>query len=251
MEIAQNDDWAGYFLAQGHPAAAPLGRGMEGIVYDLGDRLVGKVWFQRTAADLRLTREFYEELAAGDIPFATPRITGIAEVSGHALTTERRLPGTPLLTLLQQGRAPLAAAHEATLAAVTGLAAAPAGPASHSLPVLNETSALWAGRDTWGTALGALLQRRTAPHVELLRSRVSRFDEKLARTLELLDRLPGGPHRIVHGDICPENILVDDNFHITALIDWSFFSTAGDNAFEAAVSAGIFDMYGPARPTTR
>ena len=76
-------------------------------------------------------------------------------------------------------------------------------------------------------------------HIEVLRARVTNFDRKLARVHRLLEQVPPSPDRILHGDLVPANILVDDEFRVTALIDWSFLTTAGDHAFEASVTAGI------------
>ncbi len=36
-----------------------------------------------------------------------------------------------------------------------------------------------------------------------------------------------------------------DGRQAAALLDWGFYSTAGDNTFDAALAAGFFDMYGP------
>src|SRR5690606_30400845 len=71
------------------------------------------------------------------------------------------------------------------------------------------------------------------------------FDRKLDSVLSLLHSLPDVEPQFVHGDICPENILVDSSGAPTALLDWGFFTTAGDNSFEASCAAGFFDMYGP------
>jgi aminoglycoside phosphotransferase (APT) family kinase protein len=57
--------------------------------------------------------------------------------------------------------------------------------------------------------------------------------------------LPRLPEAIVHGDLCGVNVLVDDALGPLAVLDWGFLSTAADPRFEAAVSAGIFNMYGP------
>jgi aminoglycoside phosphotransferase (APT) family kinase protein len=38
---------------------------------------------------------------------------------------------------------------------------------------------------------------------------------------------------------------VDDTGRPTAVLDFGFFTTAGDPAFEAAVTAAVWDMYGP------
>ena len=240
-----DDRWVRYFRAHGHPAATELGRGMEGVVYDVGDGLVAKVWFQRGRDDLLLTQEFQKELSAQDLPYATPLITGVTEVDGHAVTYERRLPGTSLQTLIRQEQIPQALAREAALTAVTALARTEAGPAARALTVLDETTPLWAGHERWPQALAALVERRAAAHADVLRARITDFDRKLARVEHLLERVPPASDRIVHGDIIPANVLVDATFRVTALIDWSFLTTAGDHTFEASVAAGVFDMYGP------
>ncbi|WP_158849571.1 phosphotransferase family protein [Saccharothrix deserti] len=245
MTTTPDDHWVDYFRAQGHPTATQLGRGMEGVVYDVGEGLVEKVWFQRRRDDLLLTQEFQKELAAQDLPYATPVILDVREADGHAVTLERRLPGTSLLTLMQRERIPRALAHEAALTAVTGLARTEAGPAARALTVLDETTPLWSGHEHWTQALAALVRRRAAAHAEVLRARITDFDRKLERVERLLECVPPGPDRLVHGDIIPANVLVDDAFQVTALIDWSFLTTAGDHAFEASVATGVFDMYGP------
>jgi aminoglycoside phosphotransferase len=49
---------------------------------------------------------------------------------------------------------------------------------------------------------------------------------------------------VVHGDICPPNVLMDGQ-RVAAVLDWGFLSTAGDSTFEASLAAGFFDMYSP------
>ena len=54
----------------------------------------------------------------------------------------------------------------------------------------------------------------------------------------------------MHGDLIPANVLVDEAGRPSAVIDFGFLTTAGDPAFDAAVTASIFDMYGPAARAT-
>ncbi|MEJ7690534.1 MAG: phosphotransferase [Nocardioidaceae bacterium] len=60
-----------------------------------------------------------------------------------------------------------------------------------------------------------------------------------------LGRLSRVPPALVHGDLVPQNILTA-NGRPTAVLDFGFLSTIGDPAFDAAITASISDMYGPA-----
>jgi phosphotransferase family enzyme len=201
----------------------PLAVGMEGAVYRLGDGRVAKVWSRRTTAELVRLKAFYDEL---ELPFGTPRFEEIREVDGSAVTIERELAGGPPSSV------------EPLLAVLEGLAAAPGGSALRELPVLDEPGAAWAG--SWPATLAGLIERRVARFGDQLRAAVPGFDALLRRLVARIGELPHEA-RVVHGDIVPANILVEP----LALLDFGFLSMAGDPAFDAAVAAGIWDMYGP------
>ena len=74
FEQVHSAGWVAHFVQVGYPDARPLAAGVEGAVYDLGDGTVAKVWAHRRRADLQLWRAFYDDLAAGGLPFATPEI---------------------------------------------------------------------------------------------------------------------------------------------------------------------------------
>ncbi|KAB8164358.1 phosphotransferase [Streptomyces sp. 3MP-14] len=249
---------------------------MEGTVYRLADGLVGKVWSNgRTAAEARRFAAFHAELAAQRLPFATPEPVAVRERDGLVVTVERELPGVPLS---EAGLGP-AVGHAAVVEVVTALGATTAGPAARSLPALGEAVPLWAGHSSWPEALAALVERRAAagrpalaralswatarpgagagsvagpgpgadPGADAASDRRAGQDAVPASVLARLRALPpvDGPARVLHGDICPPNILVDNDGRVVGLLDWGFLSTAGDNAFDAATAAGFFDMYGP------
>ncbi len=212
------DRWLRHFAG-----AEPLAAGMESAVYRLGDGRVAKVWARRSTAEVARLKAFYDEL---ELPFATPVIGEIREVDGACVTFERELAGAP------------ASSIESLLEVLEGLASARGGPALRELPVLDEPSAAWAG--SWPATLAGLIERRVARFGDQLRAAVPGFDALLGRLLEGIVRLPR-EDRVVHGDIVPANILTGP----LALLDFGFLSTAGDPAFDAAVAAGIWDMYGP------
>jgi aminoglycoside phosphotransferase (APT) family kinase protein len=59
------------------------------------------------------------------------------------------------------------------------------------------------------------------------------------RIVASLSALADAPVTAIHGDLVPPNIHVDDTGRPTAVLDFGFFTTAGDPAFEAAVTTGV------------
>lgn len=228
----------------GYGRARLLGQGMEGVVHRLDGGLVGKAWFARTPAQVRALAAFYDELADQGLAFATPRMIAVHEHQGRALSIERELTGTSLEAMVQAGRLSSAAAHRVVVQVVGDVGRTVAGPATRALPVLDEEDALRRPGRTWSQDVAALVERRTARFRPVLEGAVPDLEEVVAAVLSLLEHTPE-PEQIVHGDICPENILVDEAGRSTAVLDWGFCTTAGEAAFDAATAAGFFDMYGP------
>src|SRR5699024_2021294 len=148
--------------------------------------------------------------------------------------------------LVEAARLSTAAAHRVVVEVVAALGRTTAGPATRALPVLDEKGALrWDGH-TWGKDMAALVECRTTQFWAVLERAVPNLEEVVAAVLSLLAQVDSpSPEQVVHGDICPGNILVDGAGRPTAVLDWGFCTTAGDAAFDAATAAGFFDMYGP------
>lgn len=235
-------------------AAAPvafIGQGMEGAVYDLGNGLVGKVWFNRTAAEVLPLQAFLAELNRQDLPFRTPDITVVDTVDGQAVSIERKLTGTPLSDLLETGAMTQQQGLDLFVDVVIALGNTTAGPATKALPLLGESSAAgeWAeSNGEWGEALAELVRQRAVKSCEYLAADVDGFDDLLERVLANLSAVKLERPQILHGDICTPNLLVDDDGQV-ALLDWGFFTTAGDNTFDASTAAAFYDMYSPAART--
>lgn len=102
---------------------------------------------------------------------------------------------------------------------LTALAAVTAGPAAEALPVLGEPDPLWSGAH-WPGALDALLCRRLDRYGDRLRAAVPDLDATVAGVRRVLGELPPEPRGLVHGDLCPPNILVDAAGRVVSLLDW-------------------------------
>ncbi len=214
-----------------------IGQGMEGAVYDLGDGRVRKIWFDRRPDDVRPLQAFLDELPP--LPFRTPRIREVsADANGQAVSEEDKLTGTELheagLTEEQ--------ALDAFVGVVEALGPTVPGPASKALPVLDQP--FWRDDLSWGEALAALVRRRAAESRHHFERDVDDFDDLLERVTTRLATIELDRLSVVHGDICQPNLLMDGP-RTAAVLDWGFYSTAGDNTFDAALAAGFFDMYSP------
>jgi aminoglycoside phosphotransferase (APT) family kinase protein len=93
--------------------------------------------------------------------------------------------------------------------------------------------------------LAALVERAGRRHGTLLAAHVPDLAAKADRTVQALRALPDTADTIIHGDLVPPNIHVDGAGRPVAVLDFGFFTTAGDPAFDAAVTAAVWDMYGP------
>ncbi|MGW0474839.1 aminoglycoside phosphotransferase family protein [Streptomyces coeruleorubidus] len=253
MEISRSvetrhvaDPWPGYFAGRGHPEARRIGAGVEGVVYGLGAGRVAKVWTGRPPTEL--TRQIYADIAAHGLPFATPEILDVQEHQGTVVTYERELPGLPMRgdSAHEEYERELPVRHKNTLLAVLrGLASVPGTDAMRRLTVQGDDRPLWQGHDRFQDALAALVARAAARHGAALAARVPGFDAGVERTLNALRSLPDAPVTVIHGDLVPPNIHVDATGRPVAVLDFGFCTTAGDPAFEAAVTAAVCDMYGP------
>ncbi|MEU2714265.1 aminoglycoside phosphotransferase family protein [Streptomyces sp. NPDC007205] len=240
------DPWPGYFADRGHPNARRVGSGVEGVVYRLGDGRVAKVWTGRPPT--ALTRRVYAELAQHPLPFATPEILEVQEHQGVVVTYERALPGAPMRgdSAHEDPERELPVQHKnALLTVLRGLASVPGTDAMRRLTVQGDDRPLWQGHHRFQDALAALVTRAVARHGGALAGQVPDFDSGVARTLSALRSLPDAPVTAIHGDLVPPNIHTDGAGGPVAVLDFGFCTTAGDPAFEAAVTAAVWDMYGP------
>ena len=221
-----------------------LGSGIEGTVADLGDGTVAKVWAGRTQAELEHLRDFYaavHDARAGGV--AMPHILDVRAIDNTIITVEERLPGDPLW--VADGTSPeLGTTHiDAMIEALAALGAVPGEPALRALPSLPDESPI-DPLAPFETELAELVTRRVARFYDSLRAALPDLDTVREATVVALRALQPATPTLVHGDLIAANVLASRN-HATAVLDFGFLSTAGDPAFDAAIAASCFDMYGP------
>lgn len=243
--LDHTQEWLDYFGRQGHDPV-PLAAGVEGAIYDLGRGLVAKVWRERRVVELERMQSFYADVAAAGLPFATPEILRIEQAGDTSVTYERKLSGRPLQDRLDVADREIgAAAAECVIDVLRALATVPATVSARELAALDESQPLWAGAETFQAALLGLIDRRAERFGSVIRNHLPDFDRRHAALRERLSTIESCPDTVIHGDLFGENILIDEHERLLAVLDFGFLTTAGDPRFDAAITAGIMNMYGP------
>jgi len=240
-------EWIKYFRAIGFASTTGIAAGMEGAVYSLSPgKLVAKVWYGRSEAELWLLKDFYDALCAYSGSIVTPRIREIQIIDGTPVSFERFLPGVPLQNYLSQDA--LQADELAVRATAQVLAflktIRPQDPL-RNLSVLGDVTSPWRTASKWSEAVQAILSRRLDRFGRQLAIEIPDLDHVVAAVKVFLSTRDDSQMGLIHGDLCGVNIMVDEALHPTAVFDFGFLSTVGDPAFDASVSSAIFNMYGP------
>jgi aminoglycoside phosphotransferase (APT) family kinase protein len=223
-----------------------LGAGVEGAVFQLGNGAVAKVRNSRPTVEIDRLASFYGAVARAGLPFLRPAIHEVGRLSDAVYSIERQLPGGPLFPA-HTGQSPQLDLRrlQSVVDALAALAAVTPSDEMKLLPILDEPDPLWR-EGGFNDALAQLVRRRIERSVAQMRIAVPTIEGLAATLAGSLAAMDVGSDGLIHGDLIPANILVDDDGNVTAVLDFGFFSTVGAPAFDAAVTAGIFDMYGPA-----
>lgn len=245
--------------ALGYRTGAELGAGMEGVVLALLDdpTRVIKVWHRRDRTELRRLQHFTTALAEAGVAVPFPQVHEVIELADRTATLETAIEGAPLGEAGGVRPAATDTDAEILLETLTALAAVDPHPGLAVLPPLPGEPPV--GLDSTGAAtipftaaLSELLRRRYRTHRQVLSAGWAELagpdadlDRLVAGILDALSWLDSTPSALIHGDLVPPNLMVDpDRKRLTGLLDFGFLTMIGDPAFDAAVAASIFDMYG-------
>lgn len=232
-------DWASAFAPLGLVPVQEVGSGMEGTVVRLAGDLVAKVWHSAEPDDLAVRQRFYADVASA-LPLRTTRILDVVRVRDRWASIEPLLHGTPLSGPPTEEAVAAVADVLSALVSVTPTPSMTTLAALPGEPPLDVSSGFEHG-------LAALVSRRAGP---VLAAAVPDLDAVVTSVTSALLSLPPAPPALVHGDLVPANVLLDDTGRPAAVIDFGFLTTAGDPTFDRAVTASIFDMYGPSARDT-
>jgi len=219
--------------------------GMEAEAYALGPDAVLKLYLGTTSlAHLTTLQNFYASLHAVPFSYALPYIETVATEGEICLTTERKLLGTPLADLLPTlTRSQMDNALQTYLTAALELATLSA-PADFERYKLFDAEGLSQRADgDWHQFLARFLAHKLTQVSDYLKRDVPHFEQKVQLLNAVLARPYLGKLQVIHGDFFPGNLLVDEQQHITALLDFGLFTMYGEALFDIATGWVFFDMY--------
>lgn len=246
MQLKANEKWINYFSSIGYSEAYWIASGMEGSVYMLiPNKLIAKVWTGRTAKELEKLKIMFDPMERGSKAMTLPSIQEIKIIDGVLLSFETYVDGKPLANYIDAD-APILhrKAVDATIEVLDFLKHSPANEALKSLGVLNEEIGLWEGHIDWKTSIKSIMNRRLTKYRNFLDKDVANLSSILEHINTFLEAREPEHMGIIHGDLCGCNIMVDESVTPTGILDFGFLTTYGDLAFDVAISAAIFNMYG-------
>lgn len=233
------------FRDEGFRDVQLIGSGMEGDVYRLEPGVIAKVWHKSSRERLVALQEFYRSILQVGLTIVTPQIFDVWQIGEHGVSIEKEIIGRTLESCQPLTSSVLPRAVSAVVDVLTEFWSVPPLDVFSSLPVLDEHEPFSSGGG-WSASLAALTRRRVDLFHPVLNCRVTSLDKKVTAVLQQLEqRASIRSNGLIHGDLIPANIVVDDNLRPTAVLDFGFLSTYGDCAFDAAVTGSIFEMYGP------
>ena len=206
-----------------------IGSGWESTIYALGKTQILRIPRPEVVSEGKLRAQAGLIANLPPLPFAVPRIREIARIDGQLYVIEDRIEGHSMAALLPRLSAERRAlALRAYLAAAEAMSAVTA-PGQAYGDLLSDTPQRC---EKWADYLTARVH--VAAEDEVLAAEVPDLAGIVKRFTARLDALPDPPKCIVHGDIYPANVMMNDDLEVTGLIDFSFTTRIGDHVMDLA-----------------
>ena len=217
-----------------------LGSGWESTIYALGPTQILQIPQPGVGTERQVRDRAAFTASLPPLPFAVPRIREISVVAGQLVVIEDRIDGQAMDAMLPGlSGARRRDALAAYLAAAEAMAAVTATTETYG-DLLKEQPLRTA---RWADYLVARL--RAAVEDEVLAADVPGLAAIAAQLSARLEALPDPEKCVVHGDIWPPNVMMNDTLRVTGLIDFSFTTRVGDHVMDLAGAAHYLRIGNP------
>jgi len=210
-----------------------IGSGGESRVFALNDAMVLRLYREQAdPAYVARLQTFYRTLEEVTLPFELPYMEEVGDADGALYAIEKRLPGTSFTRYLKGARAEARRRSLASyLAGAAEIQAIPIdstqfGELLTSKPVT---------RPAWPEYLAARARKVLRGTYSQFSTDVPGLDRLIESWEKDLQHVAGVTEpMLVHGDYFPGNIMVDERGEVTAVIDFSPMTVAGDPQLDLA-----------------
>ena len=230
-----------------------LHKGMEAEVYAMGIEAVLKLYIGTTDFEhLTTLQNFYASLSQSELSYSLPHIETVAREGDICSTIERRLPGSPMSTILPKlTTEQMDTLMQAYLTAALELTKVQIPFEFDRYKLFDPEDLSRTTRGDWHRFLSGYLDQKFGQLSVYLERDVTDFTEKVQQLQFILSKPYTGGYHLIHGDFFPGNILVDEGHRVTALLDFGLFTMYGDFLFDIATGWVFFDMYDELRANIR
>ncbi|PIY80816.1 MAG: hypothetical protein COY80_00890 [Candidatus Pacebacteria bacterium CG_4_10_14_0_8_um_filter_42_14] len=211
-----------------------IGKGGEGHVFSFDEDKVVKIYKESSEAYLEKLQSFQQRISKANLPYQTPLIESIGLFEGTFYSIENKLEGQNLETVFAK-----LSEKQQSLALTNYLAALE--PLKEifvdDLPygqVLDTPKALTS--NSWKQYILNKLEQKLEFTREKLQQDVVNFSLKLETLKKMINSmLSTNPEKnFVHGDYYFTNVLVNEAFEITAVLDINEHTCVGDHRLDIA-----------------
>ncbi len=223
---------------------AYIGSGMESQVYRLGCDCVLKIqpYKPNDLTSKQALMGFYSKLDSRGISFNLPQILSVEQMGEFGVIIERLIKGNaikPMLPSINKDTAVSVMEHY--LLSILELRRVMVG-FSFKDTVATLLSGTGDGIADWNSLLLQLLLSKYQKNKTFFKHNVKNIVKKIDSLIEFFSKPYNGDYTLIHGDFCPENILMDDD-SVTGVIDFGFCNTVGDYLYDVALGWAFADMY--------
>ena len=221
------------------PHAQLLGEGAESRVYALSETTVLRVPKGGTAGFWERRRVFCERLAGLDLGFRTPVVLDRGAVGGVPYFVEERIPGQDLTAALPRlaGTA-RTRAFDSYLDAAVAMGTVPLDDGWFGEVLADEP----VRAHTWVEFLCQRVRACAAAASSRVRADLPDLDRSVAELCAEVAPLDLDAPSLVHGDIFPGNVLVDDSGAVVGVVDFASLTMAGDPALDVVGAVAFLDI---------
>lgn len=206
-----------------------LGSGWESTIYALGTTQILRIPRPEAGSEDQVRAQAAFTANLPPLPFAVPRVREISRIDDQLYVIEGRIAGQSMAALLPKlsGERRVAALRAYLAAAEAMSAAAAPGKAFGDL-LLDQPRRC----DKWSDYLTARVRKAAAD--DMLAAEIPGLAGIVERFIARLEAIPDPASCIVHGDIWPPNVMMNDELQVTGLIDFSFTTRIGDHVMDLA-----------------